>query len=87
MTLSADFDTSIIELKRLVCDLTGVDEDELGNDEALFTGGLVDSLSLLNIITFVEDHFSVSVSIAEINLENWDTLTSIEGYLKRRMEQ
>ena len=41
--------------------LPGEDADELTGDTPLISGGVLDSISTLKLVSFIEDHFNVTV--------------------------
>jgi acyl carrier protein len=51
------------------------------DDTLLFSGGLLDSLSVLELVTLVERHVGKPIPPEEITLENFDTLTRIEKFV------
>lgn len=53
----------------------------LEGDTPLFSGGLLDSLSVLELVTLVERHLGKPVPPEEITLENFDTLNRIETFV------
>ena len=77
-------DERILGLHGMVADLGGLGEDEIDPDEPLFTAGLIDSMSLLQVISFVEEKFGVEVNPADITLDNWDSLSRISRFLTAR---
>jgi len=44
------------------------------NEDSLFSGGILDSLDILSIITFFENKLSVKFSPFEVGLEQLDTI-------------
>lgn len=57
---------------------------ELQPAEALFSAGIIDSMSLIELIAFVEKQFGFDVPAADITLDNWDSLEKILAYASRR---
>jgi len=57
----------------------------LGDDEALITGGLIDSFSLAQISVFIENEFNVYIPDTDLTVENMDTLAQICAAIERRM--
>lgn len=53
----------------------------VNDDTLLFTGGLLDSLSVLELVTLVERHLGKPIPPEEITLENFDTLERIESFV------
>jgi len=59
----------------------GLRQEELSNDALLFSTGLLDSLSLLDLIAFIEKHAKIRISAAEINLDNLDSIERILSFV------
>jgi acyl carrier protein len=49
----------------------------VGDDTALFSGGIIDSLSVMDLVLFVEAVLERSIPPADINLNNFDSINSI----------
>ena len=62
----------------------GIAADELADDTPLFTGGLLDSFSMVDLIQFLEEESGVQMSETEVNLENLDSVRRILGYAASR---
>jgi D-alanine--poly(phosphoribitol) ligase subunit 2 len=67
----------------LLRELIRDDEIELARDEAIFSSGLLDSFSVTQLICFLEDRFAVKISIADVTLEDFDTIDRILVLLGR----
>lgn len=52
----------------------------LADDDLLFTSGLLDSVAMMNLITFLEEKTGSDVRPADVTLDNFDTLTRIADY-------
>jgi acyl carrier protein len=52
--------------------------------EALISGGLIDSFSLVDLSLFIEDKFGVRIDDTELNAETFDTLQQLAGLIQRR---
>ena len=50
---------------------------QLKDDEALISGGLVDSFSLVELAVYIEQEFGVHFDDPELTAENMDTLNKI----------
>lgn len=55
-------------------------EDVFGDDDPLFTSGLLDSVAMMNLIAFLEEKTGSDVRPADVTLDNFDTLTRITSY-------
>jgi acyl carrier protein len=56
----------------------------LSNDTPLLEGGILDSLSLLRLVVFLEERFKITVGEADLLPENFDTVNAICSYLRAR---
>ena len=61
----------------------GVDEPGLGADTALVTTGLVVSVGLVRLATFVERQLGIRIPDRDIKAEHFDTIRRIEAYVQR----
>lgn len=57
--------------------LPGEDPDNLTPATPLMSGGILDSLATLKLITFIEQEFNVQIAAHEADKENFDTLEAI----------
>ena len=57
--------------------LPGESPDELTDDTPLITGGVLDSISTLKLVAFLEDHFNVVVEAHEAGVDNLDSVGQI----------
>jgi acyl carrier protein len=56
----------------------GLHRPEEVTDQTPLLNGLIDSLQVMWIISFVEEQFDVSLDIAEVTAENFATIADIE---------
>jgi len=54
----------------------------LKNDTPLLEAGILDSLSLLRLLVFVEEEFQVSVDEFELIPENFNSVNAICAYIR-----
>jgi Phosphopantetheine attachment site. len=64
--------------KKLNLDVSSVDTD-------LVETGLLDSLTLVELLTQLEETFGVSISTDDLELENFRSIASIAGLVDQRM--
>ncbi len=57
----------------------------LGADESLTQAGVLDSMGVLELIMFIEQHFGVSIPDEDTLPENLDSVSRIAGYVSRRL--
>ncbi|HYG56045.1 MAG TPA: acyl carrier protein [Burkholderiales bacterium] len=56
------------------------------DDTSLLDSGIVDSTGVLEIISFIEATFGVTVDDSEMLPENLDSIDAIAGFVKRKTE-
>ena len=56
----------------------------VGEDEDLIEGGLLDSVTLVRLVSFLEQSFSVEIRDEDVVPENFRTLATIVGLVTRR---
>lgn len=57
--------------------LPGESPDELTDATPLITGGILDSISTLKLVAFLEDRFQVTVEAHEAGVDNLDSVGQI----------
>ena len=63
------------KLRAFICtELLGRPDFPLADDEALITGGFIDSFSLVQIGVFIEKAFETYILDTDLTVENMDTL-------------
>jgi acyl carrier protein len=58
----------------------------VGEDEHLLEKGVVDSMGMVELITFLQDQFGVEPADDEITEDNFATLQRIAGFVARKIE-
>jgi acyl carrier protein len=73
-------------VKQFVLDhfLAGEDPAHLTPTTPLITGGIIDSLGLLDLVMFLEQQFHVEFEAHEIEPAQFDTLAGIDALLQRK---
>lgn len=61
------------------------DSGALQDDTSFLEEGIIDSTGILELVTFLEDTFSISVNDDELIPENLDSLNNIAVYLAGKM--
>ena len=56
----------------------------IGQDEDLLVSGLLDSLSVMSLIHFIEQDLAIDVPAEDVTIENFASLRAIDAYLVRR---
>ena len=56
----------------------------IGEDEDLLSSGLLDSLSVMSVIHFIEQDLSIDIPAEDVTIENFVSLRAIDAYLGKR---
>jgi acyl carrier protein len=57
---------------------------KISSDEALISGGLIDSFNLVDLALFVEDNYGVHIDDTELNSDTFDTLEQLIELINQR---
>lgn len=57
----------------------------LRDDTPLRTSGLVDSMAMLRIVSFLEEKFGIEVDAYEASVENFDRIDDIAAFVQRKL--
>ena len=55
---------------------------EFGDDDPLLEEGIIDSLGLLEVVTFLETEFEISVDDADVTLDNFGSVNAISAFVE-----
>lgn len=64
-------------VRQWIVERSGVPPEEVTDDRAIFTSGLLDSFDLVELVTFVEVQTGRRVRPLDINMRNFDTVESV----------
>jgi acyl carrier protein len=64
--------------------LQGEDPSRLTMTTPLISGGIVDSLGTLELVSFLEQQLGVEFEAHEVDRQNLDTLASIDAFVQRK---
>jgi acyl carrier protein len=65
--------------------LEGEDPDALEMSTELMTGGILDSLATLKLITYLEERFGVEIEADEADEENLNTIADIASLVNSKL--
>ena len=71
--------------KFIVEDFLFGDDNGLKDDTSFLDEGIIDSTGILELVSFVEEEFSISVEDEELIPENLDSIMNVVAYLERKM--
>ena len=58
----------------------------VGNDEPLLGNGLIDSLGILEVVTFVEKEFGIVVSDEDLTPENFGSIHNLAEFVQNKTQ-
>ena len=67
--------------------LMASDRPDIGADEPLTSSGLIDSLGMLRLIMFLEEHFKVQVGDGEVGEQNFGTISRLAAFVDRKRQE
>jgi acyl carrier protein len=59
-------------------------DTDLSSEEDLLGSGLVDSMGMVKLISFIEEEFDISIPPQDMIIENFMTVGFIENYIAQR---
>jgi acyl carrier protein len=54
------------------------------DDTSLFKGGVLKSIMLLQLIVFLEESFRIKIKPTEVNIKNFDSISSIVRFISKK---
>ena len=57
---------------------------EVGDDDSLFKLGILDSIQILKLTTFLEETFGIEVGDGELAPENFESLSALSRYVESK---
>lgn len=64
--------------------IAGRSEQELKTNESLIENGIIDSTGVLELVTYIEETYSIEIADEELIPENLDSIDNIISFLKTK---
>jgi acyl carrier protein len=61
-----------------------IEESELDETTSLFSSRILDSFSMVELVTFIEETAGIKFGVLELNLENLDTIQNIIRFVEKK---
>ena len=74
-------------IKKFLCELRWLEPDEIDHDTTLISSGLIDSLDLIELVGFLEQNFSITISPGELVAENFESINKIEAFVNKKQRE
>lgn len=83
----ADADTIRRDVRQHILEqyLDGASPDELADDTPLITGGILDSISTVMLVSFLEKQYGVEFQAHEMGVDHLDTVDQIVSTVKSKV--
>ena len=72
------------QITQFITDELLEDDESLDADENLLADGMVDSLGMLRLVSFIDESFDIVIPPEDFVLENFRTLNQLMAYLDKR---
>lgn len=74
-------------IERFIVDdlIVGNKDTTIDPNESLINQGIIDSLALLRLISFIEDQFGVKVEDTEMIPENFQTINDMRSFIEMKL--
>ncbi len=75
------------EIKHYIVDnfLYGEDEGNFQDDASLLKRGIIDSTGVIELVSFVEERYGISVADDELVPDNFDSVNKLTNFVTRKM--
>jgi acyl carrier protein len=65
--------------------LIGEDESALDNNDSFLEKGIIDSTGILELVSFLENEFSIEVKDDELVPDNFDSISKLTVYIESKV--
>lgn len=74
------------QIRQFILDefLRGEDPEELKNDTALITDGIVDSIATLTLVSFLEQTFDIQLQAHEVDVDHLNTINDMVALVSEK---
>jgi acyl carrier protein len=75
------------EIRQFVVEnfLYGRDDHTLGDDVSFLEKGIIDSTGVLELVSFIEEKYGISVDDEELIPDNFDSLNNLSSFVAQKM--
>jgi acyl carrier protein len=60
---------------------------KIDNQSSLLGNGLLDSLGILEVVEFLEQHFQIPVGDDDLTAENFQSIQTLSAFVRRRSQE
>ncbi|MFK7811726.1 MAG: acyl carrier protein [Maribacter sp.] len=71
-------------LRYIQTEISNDPSEDIESDEDLFGGGIIDSIGMIKLISFLQEEFSIEVPAEDMTVENFMTVESMIEYISKK---
>ena len=76
--------TTIQTLRKFLAEDLSANVAELGDEDSLLESGILDSMAIMKLITFLDEQFNVELTDEEFDPENFESLAAIDRLVEQK---
>lgn len=61
------------------------DDSQLNNETQIFEKGIIDSTGVLELVSFIEENYKITILDDELVQENFSSINAIEKFLQNKL--
>jgi len=65
----------------------GLDKKSVASDENLISSGIIDSMGILKLVSFMEKNFGIKINNEDIVPENFQTLNALKEFVEKKVKK
>ena len=74
------------KIRQYIIDKCMFGEGPLDDEEMLFEGGIMDSIALIKMLSFIEREFQIIIDMVDVTMEKFSSLNNILQTLEARQK-
>lgn len=59
--------------------------DQLNNDQSFLESGIIDSTGILELVSFIEEHYDITIEDEELIPDNLDTVNNVVKFINKKL--
>jgi len=74
-------------IKNFIIDNFIIDDnpDQLENEQSFLESGIIDSTGILELVSFIEEHYSIKIEDEELIPDNLDSVNNVVKFINRKL--
>jgi len=78
---------AVNDLINFICAKSKISSDEICLDTEIYDSGIVSSLSILEMVTFIENRYGIIILPEELTEDNFRNISTIAKFIGRKKER